>query len=251
MDFERLMLSKPTSPGSTTYVSNLAAVKDADHDYGFAELAEILGLNYDATKQVIYAGNSSSYGFYLNINNTSLQVRMYIQDTIITAINTYVADLSLTRSNSRLIYKLGDNGVCFGFIYDTDLKINYIVTTGLNTSGEVKNCYFFTTGTSSDPYALYSETNSSTEISAIKVTDSSVPTILDKRSTSLVNLCPIFNGYEDFYSNNIYLGMAYPSNKPTTAHILNINNKEYVILSRYTNSNAPAIFETGNIITSS
>lgn len=249
MDFERLILSKPSAPGSTSYVSNLAITKDADHDYGFAELAEILGLNYDATKQVIYAGENSSYGFYLNLNGTSLQVRMYIQDTIIAATNTYVTDLGLTRSDSRLIYKLGDNGVCFGFIYGTDLKINYIVTTGLNSSGEVKNCYFLTTGGSSDPYALYSETNSSTEISAIKITDGSTPTILDRRSTSLVNLCPVFNGYEDFYSNKMYLGIAYPSNKPTTAHILNINNKEYVILSRYTSSNPPVIFETGNIIT--
>lgn len=251
MDFERLMLSKPSAPGRTSYVSNLAITKDSTHDYGFAELAEILGLNYDATKQVIYAGNSSSYGFYLNITSgTTLQVRMYIQDTIITATNTYVTNLSLTQSDARLIYKSGDNGVCFGFIYGSDLKINYIVTTGLNANGDVKNCYFLTTGASSDPLALYSETNSSADINSIKIFETS-PSIMDKRSTNLINLCPVFNGYEEFYSNKMYLGIAYPSNKPTTANILNINNKEYVALSRYTTSSIPIIFETGNEITSS
>lgn len=253
MDFERLMLSKSQTPGSSTYVSNLAVVKDADHDYGFAELAEILGLNYDATKQVMYAGENSSYGIYLNIDNNNLQIRLYIKDTIITNSSFNNGNFALNQSQSRILYKKGDKGVSFGFSIDANNIINYIITTCITKENSIKNCYFFNSNSNNDSvFAFYSEENSSSEREAIRAINiNNNPAVIDNRSTSLISLCPLLNSFEDFYTNNIYLGIVYPAGKPTISYILNINNKEYVVLSRYNSNHCPILFETGNIITSS
>lgn len=256
MDFERLMLSKSQTPGSSTYVSNLAVVKDADHDYGFAELAEILGLNYDATKQVMYAGENSSYGFYLGITtDNKIEVNLFVKDTIIMD-NTFIVSTpyrSLTTDKSRMLYKKGDKGVIFGFSSRNEDIVPYIATTCITKDNNVKNCYFFNGNESSSTaaFAFYSEENSSSDTNAIRAINTSSVSVLDNRSTDLISLCPLLNSFEGIYTNNIYLSIIYPSGKPTTAHIININNKEYVVLARYTSDHIPAIFETGNIITSS
>ena len=255
MDFEKLMLSKPSSPGSSSYISNLAAVKDAGHDYGFAELAEVLGLNYDATKQVMYAGENSSYGFHLGIKSSRIEVQLFVKDTIIEGSTFIIGSsyTSLTTDVSRMLYKKGDNGVVFGFSSRSEDIVPYIVTTCITKDNDVKNCYFFNgcDSNSNTAFAFYSEENSSSDTNAIRCINTTSVSLLDNRSTDLISLCPLLNSFEGIYTNNIYLSMIYPSGKPTTAHIININNKEYIVLARYSSNNTPAIFETGNIITSS
>ena len=243
MAIQRLALSKQSG---SSYVSNVAEVADASHDIGFAEIAQTLGMNYDATNKVMYIGNKADHGFVLSLssNNNNLAFKFYREGTVNDCFN-----VGTNYMYSYLFYEKGSNGVAFGGVSNAsnmpDPVLTCLASTGTNSSDNSKKYYsFLSVASSTVLYAINEDSGTSDNITIQSGSTLTNGPVLGK-TNELISLTQIINIRDNFIFDNLYVASYFPTTLTSAANVYKINNKEYVMFNRNSTNNIPVFFDPG------
>lgn len=121
--------------------------------YTKAQIAQLLGMNYDSTNDILYMGTNNSTGFKFYVHNTSgVQLAICVNGTAITGSGARALQ------GTTLTYEITSNLVIFSFRTDGTL-LDCVCAKYENTNGTTGYCYMIIHNQSTESDIWFDDVN--------------------------------------------------------------------------------------------
>lgn len=218
--------------------------------YTKAQIAQILGMNYDSTYDTLYKGTNPKTGFkFYSFTSTGAQLCIAVNGTNLTQGGFRPI------SGSTLTYEITPNLVMFSF-YTQGIYLDCVCAKFENTNGTTGYCYIIVKDSSSPSHIIFDDVDDSRyTISYLSTSFMTCTTISTGTSfnpvTKSVSLAPLIIQQSDSNIKKVkdcYLPVIYPPSMTNQYMEFILDNNRYVYITYAGGSDYGKLVVKGNAV---